>query len=879
VVVGDFEGTRVPLTLTVTVTSPLALGLPEAVKEPAPDAVAAPSRCVRVTMGDGVSLTLAGPAVAVAPKEGDIGAEEDGSTVGLSKALPLRTGLPLTVGARVGRAVTDVEEDTLAEALSEAREAVAGGEGEAPKEPVPRPVPDVDAEPESDRPAVLHADDEGSAVDVRVRTPLGEPKPPDAVSEGVVVADPLTELDALWEGPALRDASGLRDGASAALAELLPLDEGGGVPPPLAVALRRGLPLSVHEAEPVSGEEEGRADCEGVGEASSLALRPGEVEEELKALTLGEALTRPLTEELPQGEGAPEGEAHPEGAAEPEASGDEVGEARALRVSDGEPLSDGVAARTPVALLRGDGVPISDPDMDLEPSAEALSLAVPRALAHAEGVTLTDLEAAVEGLPLLEAWGEEDGQRDGDVVIEKVPPDVALGEREGDGEADEAGVGDCDTRGEREGVPEAVLRREKLSMGDGVGDEEPQPESEGVRDAEGDALADRLPLTDAEKEGLPDGVAGTLADGAGLLLARADDDAEGHTLVDCDGELERVTGVAEPVGERLGEPEAVLAAVDDAVADTDGLSPFEGVKSPVADADFVGNGDAEKAGVPLSTALPDGGGEPLADADTVAVAAVDVVGVVLPVDDRLACVVALTEEEPDRECNGERVADAEKVAAGLALRGPVAETHGVGEPEADAQRVGLGVALLDGVKDCEPLDDAHALTDGVFEMLADGQREALAVAHSVRDTVGVALEVGGRDGKGVPESFAPDAEAMPLPLAEPEADAVDDKRGVNDAFTVREPLAPPLSVPPAVGLRAPDAEAETLTEPEARADLDSAAVFEAAAVAVGAPLPVGAGRVGEGDCEDDVEGLRERRGLPVGDGEGEGREEEEEDAR
>jgi hypothetical protein len=205
--------------------------------------------------------------------------------------------------------------------------------------------------------------------------------------------------------------------------------------------------------------------------------------------------------------------------------------------------------------------------------------------------------------------------------------------------------------------------------------------------------------------------------------------------------------------------------------------------------------------------------------------------------------------------------------------------HGVGEPEADAQRVGLGVALLDGVKDCEPLDDAHALTDGVFEMLADGQREALAVAHSVRDTVGVALEVGGRDGKGVPESFAPDAEAMPLPLAEPEADAVDDKRGVNDAFTVREPLAPPLSVPPAVGLRAPDAEAETLAEPEARADLDSAAVFEAAAVAVGAPLPVGAGRVGEGDCEDDVEGLRERRGLPVGDGEGEGLEEEEGDAR
>jgi hypothetical protein len=136
---------------------------------------------------------------------------------------------------------------------------------------------------------------------------------------------------------------------------------------------------------------------------------------------------------------------------------DSLGEARALRVSDGEPLSDGVAARTPVALLRGDGVPISDPDMDLEPSAEALSLAVPRALAHAEGVTLTDLEAAVEGLPLLEAWGEEDGQRDGDVDIEKVPTDVALGEREGDGEADEAGVGDCDTRGEREGVPGVVL--------------------------------------------------------------------------------------------------------------------------------------------------------------------------------------------------------------------------------------------------------------------------------------------------------------------------------------------------------------------------------------------------------------------------------------
>jgi len=264
----------------------------------------------------------------------------------------------------VGCAVTDVEEDTLAEALSVAREAVAGGEGEAPNETVPRPVPDKDAEPESDRPAVLHADDEGSAVDVRVRTTLGEPKPPDAVSEGVVVADPLTELDTLREGPALRDASGLRDGASAALAELLTLDEGRGVPPPLAEALQRGLPLSVRDAEPVSGEEEGRADREGVGDASSLALRPGEGEEDLKALTLGEPLIHPLAEEVPQDEGASEGEAHPEGAAEPEATGDEVGEARALRVTDGGPLSDAVAARTPVALLCGDGVPTSDPDMD-----------------------------------------------------------------------------------------------------------------------------------------------------------------------------------------------------------------------------------------------------------------------------------------------------------------------------------------------------------------------------------------------------------------------------------------------------------------------------------------------------------------------------------
>lgn len=274
----------------------------------------------------------------------------------------------------------------------------------------------------------------------------------------------------------------------------------------------------------------------------------------------------------------------------------------------------------------------------------------------------------------------------------------------------------------------------------------------------------------------------------------------------------------------------------------------------------------------LAEMLRDGGGDALVDADAlpepqrVAVAHAVVVPHVVPLAARDQDGVVVADGDAVRWGDVDPLAHEDDDTETVIVKEGMVET----EPRADAETDVETVVDALGEPDTRPEPDSDgdgvplsvaltdAVTDGESEScsVVDGNDEAVPVPDTpgLTDTVAVALSVGvsvGFDGCALAVRD-PDAVTLSVKTADAEPDAVCDTRAVDDTLAVVDPVDDDDTVDERLGEalmlahEVLDAEPETDTERDSRAESETDTLTDA--------VPLG---TGEADAERDAAGDRE----------------------
>jgi hypothetical protein len=588
------------------------------------------------------------------------------------------------------------------------------------------------------------------------------------------------------------------------------------LPVPLSEALGDGEPVGEGEAR-----SEGDPDAVPLGEAVAAVEREGEAVGEVVAVAAVER------------EGETVGEAVAVAAVERE--GEAVGEA--VGGVEGEPLGDTVPlderGGEPVPLVdpvpAALGVPLTEPEGEVEPRALPESVAEGVAQVLAEDEPLTDPLPRALPLPLK--------------LVVADPP---------------LGVGEVETLLVEVGVAsdEGVALRVPLVVGDAVPECELEGEPDGDKSAEGEQLADGDALAPAERAGEPDGGGEPLIEGDPLALrlpdalddARAEADGEpplgekdplrlptaladalpddvvrselvALPVVDASGEA---LGVAEPLSELLddalplAEP-PVGEGEDVSAAEADEEDVVEGVRAPERETEGEGDGEGELESV------DDAEGEPLAT--TVALALPPLAeGELVPITDPVPVVLGEAVLAAEREGSGEREGVAVAVEAAEPLDAPLGSALALAEPP-----------LVEG--ELVALQEVESVTLAVREGASEREGEMEGEVVGVREGAGevVTLPLGTALALAEP------------PLGEGDRLTTDEAEGVpvgeNDGASERE----------GEDERVPDGDADKAPVPDGET--------------LGAPLALAEPPLAEGErdpvADDDVSELAEREGTLV----------------
>ena len=566
-----------------------------------------------------------------------------------------------------------------------------------------------------------------------------------ALPERVAVPQPLGEGERVEEAhtEAVRDTVGEaeedRQREAVALVEGHCDVEVVAVRQPLAVTEAVPLPLTLGEREEevhaVSEmvtlpevEEDKQRDAVGL----PLGLRVRDTDGVEHPLSVGETVLQPEVEGERDEERDAVGEFVPLVEPVEERHLEAVGLALVLREEEADaveqtvgdivsvPEPDAVGDRVVEVLTVGDTEELGEPVEERHLEVVGLTLAVSEeetvAVEHALGEGESVLEPEAVGERVVEAQAEGDTVPLMEPVEERHLDDVglALVLREGD----------------------SVAVEQTLSVGESV----LQPEEEGERDEEGDAVGETVPLVEPVEERHLEVV--------GLALVLREDDAD--TVEQTVGEI---VSVPEPeaVGDRVaevlteGDTEELVEPVEERHLDDVGL-PLE-LREGDSDAVEQTLGEGESVLQLEEEGERDEEGHTVVDGDTLADTEderhLDVVGLALALREEVTVPEEHTlgegESEPQPETVGDRVAEVLTEGETDTLGEAVEERHldAVGLPLEHSvddtvtveQALSVGESELQGEEDGERVAEAHADWDGdtLVEPDEERQREGVAV--------------------------------------------------------------------------------------------------------------------------------------------------------